>query len=149
MPDDRLLDLADEDRLRKQLDAEIERMLASPRAAEFVSNFTGQWLQLRDLGSVSPSRNSFPKFDQRLQSSMRRETEMLFAHMIRENLTLATLLDADFTFADEKLARFYGIEDVKGDTFCNSLSWRRRKHRDEGSSGNLKSAPIRAHPWFQ
>jgi mono/diheme cytochrome c family protein len=117
MPDDVLLELADRGELRHNLDREVDRMLDSPRAEAFFRHFAGQWLQLRDLDAVQTSRAVFRNFDPKLLGSMRRETEMLFAHIIRENLPLAALLDADFTFADEKLARHYGIPDVRGGEF--------------------------------
>ena len=117
MPDEPLSALADQGQLRAKLDREIDRMLDSPRRRALTENFLGQWLQLRDLPTMAPDRKVFPKFDRKLSLSMRRETEMLFDHILAENLPLRTLLDSDYSFLDEKLARHYGVKEVKGGEF--------------------------------
>jgi hypothetical protein len=119
IPDDELLNLAIAGRLRAPgvLDAQVKRMIADPRAEEFVSAFTGQWLQLRNLDKVTPDVLLFPDFDDNVRQAMRRETEMLFASILRENRSALTLLDADYTFVNERLARHYGINGVYGSRF--------------------------------
>jgi len=148
MPDQRLMELASRGELRKQLDAEIDRLIASPRSREFVSNFTGQWLRLRDVPASQPARREFPRFDRRLQGAMRRETEMLFAHIVRQDLPIATLLDADFTFLHRDLARHYGIAGVEGDEFRKVRLADPRRHGilGHGSFHLLTSYPLRTSP---
>jgi hypothetical protein len=86
-------------------------MLADPRSEQLVKNFGGQWLMLRDLESAQPD---VPYFDANLKNSFRRETEMLFSSIVREDRKVTDLLDADYTFVDERLARHYGIPGVHG-----------------------------------
>ncbi len=148
MPDERLLKLADEGRLRDGLDAEIDRMLESDRAREFVRNFAGQWLQLRDLASTYPSRRAFPRFDNKLRDFMRTETEMLFGHLIRADRPLTELLDADYTFVNEPLARHYGIDGVSGRDFrrVSLENTGRRGLLGHGSFLLVTSHPLRTSP---
>lgn len=148
MPDTRLMDLADRGELRKELPEEIERLLRDPRSRQFVSNFTGQWLRLRDVPSSLPAKRAFPRFNPRLREAMRRETEMLFAHVVREDLPMTTLLDAGFTFVNEDLARHYGIPDVRGNGFrkVELSDSRRRGILGHGSLHLLTSYPLRTSP---
>jgi hypothetical protein len=148
MPDDRLMDLADLGELRQNLEGEIRRMIRDPRSGEFVANFTGQWLRLRDVPASAPARRSFPQFNPRLRDAMRRETEMLFAHIVREDLPMATLLDADFTFLNEDLARHYGVPDVRGNSFRKVAMKDSRRHGilGHGSVHLLTSYPRRTSP---
>ncbi len=148
MPDQRLMELASRGELRKNLDAEIDRMVADRRSRELVSNFTGQWLRLRDMPSTRPAERFFPKFNGRVRDAMRRETEMLFAHILRENLPVTTLLDADFTFVNGPLADYYGIPDVEGGEFrkVQLSDSRRRGILGHGSFHLLTSYPLRTSP---
>lgn len=148
MPDQRLMELASKGELRKNLDAEIDRMLEDERSDEFVSNFTGQWLRLRDVPSSMPGKQAFPNFDQRLRNFMRRETEMFFEEIIRQNLPMATLLDADFTFLNEPLAQHYGVPGVQGDKFRKVAvtNSHRRGILGQGSFQLLTSYPLRTSP---
>ena len=165
MPDDELLQLARTGKLRANLKAQLDRMLADARAQEFVRNFTGQWLQARDIATVAitaeeiylrdhpnpeltAARETFarlqaipqgnrteedvaalqkargltfeftrtpkPELTERLRRSMLQETEMSFAHLIKEDRSLLELLESDYTFLNEELAKHYGIEDVTG-----------------------------------
>lgn len=118
-PDNRLLDLAAEGKLHtpEQLSAEVDRMLDDEKSSALVSNFAGQWLQLRDLNNLSPDPELFTEFDDKLRSDMRRETELLFASLIENNESVLTLLNADYTFLNERLADFYGVENIAGDEF--------------------------------
>jgi hypothetical protein len=92
-------------------------MLADPRAGALVANFAGQWLQLRNLTSAQPNSTEFPDFDDNLRQSFRRETEMLFETVMREDRSVLELLNADYTFVNERLARHYGIPQVYGSHF--------------------------------
>ncbi len=118
-PDEQLMNLASQGKLRKPgvLQQQVERMLADPRADALVSNFAGQWLQLRNLQSASPVADLFPDFDDNLRQAFRTETEMLFASIMRENRNVTELLDANYTFVNERLARHYGIPAVYGSQF--------------------------------
>ena len=93
------------------LDKQVRRMLADPRADALVSNFAGQWLLLRELRNARPDS---PDWDGNLRQSFQRETEMLFRTVMQEDRSVIDLLDADFTFVDERLARHYGIPNVRG-----------------------------------
>jgi mono/diheme cytochrome c family protein len=120
IPDQRLIDLAAAGRLRAPgvLAAQVTRMIADPRANALVSNFTGQWLQLRNLESkVQPDILMFPDFDDNIREGFRTETEMLFAHILRQKRSAMELLNADYTFVDERLAKHYGIPGVYGTRF--------------------------------
>jgi hypothetical protein len=119
IPDDELLNLAVAGKLRAPgaLEAQVKRMIADPRADSFMNAFTGQWLQLRNLDKVTPDLLLYPDFDDNVRQALRRETELLFAHIVRENRPTLELLDADYTFVNERLARHYGIPNVYGSQF--------------------------------
>ena len=114
LPDDELLDLSSQGKLgqadvfRKQ----VARMLVDPRAEALVKNFAGQWLFLRNLTTVRPSTEEFPDFDDNLRQAMRRETELLFDNVVREDRSVLELLTADYTFVNDRLAQHYGIEGI-------------------------------------
>jgi hypothetical protein len=116
IPDDELRDVAAKGRLRdpQTLAQQVKRMLADARADALVENFAGQWLYLRELENVQTEAKNF---DENLRRSFRRETEMIFDAIIREDRSLIDLLNADYTFVDERLARHYGIPNVKGSYF--------------------------------
>jgi hypothetical protein len=167
LPDEQLVRLADENRLRKELGKQVERMLADPRSAEFVRNFVGQWLEARRIESVPINAfavlardnsvdpkvqkerarfrelirrdfNSLTEAEKKelaaarakfragrrrgqfeltrdLRQAMRRETEMLFEHLLRNDRSLLEIIDCDYTFLNERLARHYGIDGVSGE----------------------------------
>jgi len=119
IPDDELLSLAERGRLKDPvvLDAQVQRMLADPRSQAMVSNFAGQWLFLRNLQSARPDGPTFPNFDDNLRMAFRRETEMLFENVMRENRSVVDLLSANYTFVNERLAKHYGIPNVYGSQF--------------------------------
>ncbi len=119
IPDEQLLKEAESRRLEQPavLEAEVRRMLADPEAERFVSNFAGQWLQLRNLRNARPNSADFPDFDDNLRQGFRQETEMLFASVLDENRSVLDLLHADYTFLNERLARHYGIPGVYGSNF--------------------------------
>jgi mono/diheme cytochrome c family protein len=116
IPDEELRDVAMKGQLRnpQTLAQQVKRMLGDAKADALVENFAGQWLYLRELETVQTEARSF---DENLRRSFRRETEMLFNAIIREDRSLIDLLDADYTFVDERLARHYGIPNVKGSYF--------------------------------
>ena len=118
-PDDELLAKAAAGRLREPdaLKAEVRRMLVDPRSAALVSNFTGQWLQLRNLDRQAVDRKTFPNYTDELRADMRREAELFFQNLIREDRPVLDLLNADYTFVNERLARHYGIAGVRGEDF--------------------------------
>ena len=133
IPDDTLLDVAGRGRLKDPavLEEQVRRMLADPRSSALVDNFAGQWLQLRNIRSVLPNSDEFPDFDDNLRQAFRRETELLFESIIREDRNVLDLLRADYTFVNERLARHYGIPDVYGSRF------RRVQVTDEARKGLL------------
>lgn len=119
IPDDELLDLAIAGRLQEPevLEAQVRRMIADERSEALVENFTGQWLQLRNLDRVTPDLLLFPDFDDNLRKAFRHETEMLFGNVLREDRSIFELLTASYTFVNERLARHYGIPGVYGTRF--------------------------------
>ncbi len=118
-PDDRLLNLAEQGHLHepKTLETEVRRMLADDRSEALVENFAGQWLYLRNLKSAQPDVFTYPNFDENLLDSMRHETELFFGSIMREDRNVTDLLNANYTFVDERLARHYGIPNVEGNRF--------------------------------
>ena len=119
MPDAELLDLADGGRLREPevVAAQVRRMLADPRSRALASSFGAQWLQFRGLESVSPDRDRFPGFEENLRLSMARETELFFDSVVREDRSILDFIDARDSFVNERLARHYGLEGVRGPEF--------------------------------
>ncbi len=127
VPDDELLSLAFNTKLRANLSAQVERMLKDPRSQRLVKSFVGQWLQSRDVETVpvsvksilgtSTNREAAKKFDPRLRSDMQRETELLFDFILREKRPAEELISAHYSFLNERLAKFYGIKDVSGEDF--------------------------------
>jgi len=119
IPDEELLRLAGRGALRRPavLQAEVRRMLADPRSERLVENFGGQWLETRRLESVEPDRKQFPEFDDYLRYSMRRESELFFANLIRQDRSILDFLDARYTFVNRRLADLYGIPGVEGAEF--------------------------------
>ncbi|MCX7419297.1 MAG: DUF1592 domain-containing protein [Planctomycetia bacterium] len=119
MPDDELLSLAEHDELRKPevVQQQVKRMLKDQRSKAIVENFAIQWLNLRSLNELMPDPTKFPDYTTQLRDDMRLETEKFFDHILREDLSTLELLDANFTFANERLAKHYGLDGVKGDEF--------------------------------
>jgi hypothetical protein len=111
-PDERLLKLAAEGQLRTQLPAEVDRMLTDWRARALTENFTGQWLQLRDLSNINPDYERFKEY-YRVQHDLKRETETFFENLILENRPVLDLLNGDYTFLNERLAKYYRLSDLK------------------------------------
>jgi hypothetical protein len=148
VPDDELLDLAAKKQLRKQLPAQVARMLASPKARALVDNFAGQWLQFRALSGVEPDKTLFPRFSTTVRSDMEKETALFFEHVMRENRPLMDFLTADYTFVNERLAQFYGLPAVAGEGFqrVSLANSPRRGVLGQGSLLVLTSNPTRTSP---
>ncbi|MEZ6130810.1 MAG: DUF1592 domain-containing protein [Planctomycetaceae bacterium] len=119
MPDDTLLQLAREKTLHRPdvLREQVSRMLQHDKAEALVQNFAAQWLNLRNLDDVSPNTDVFKSFDDDLKRDMRRETELLFRTVMKEDRSVEELLSADFTYVNERLARHYGIAGITSDQF--------------------------------
>ena len=119
IPDEELLKLAIDGRLHQPavLEKQARRMLADPKSRALVTNFANQWLFLRDLKSANPDITVFPDFDDNLRQAFQRETEMLFENVMREDRSVLDLLDADYTFVNERLAKHYGIPNIYGPDF--------------------------------
>ena len=119
LPDEQLLELADRGALSDPdvLERQVRRMLADPRADALADNFAGQWLYLRNVPAARPDFRRFPNVDDNLRHAFRRETELLFQSIVREDRSAIDLLAADYTFVNERLARHYDIPHVYGDHF--------------------------------
>ncbi len=148
IPDDELLTLAAEGRLAEPatLAAQVDRMLGDGRSSALVANFASQWLALRELDAVVPQD---PDFDEDLRAAMRQETEMLFADLVREPRSVLTLLDADYTYLNERLAAHYGVAGVHGSQM-RRVDWPKDSPR-RGILGHASvltamSAPNRTSP---
>jgi Protein of unknown function (DUF1592)/Protein of unknown function (DUF1588)/Protein of unknown function (DUF1587)/Protein of unknown function (DUF1585)/Protein of unknown function (DUF1595) len=148
MPDDELLGEARAQTLRTNLRRQVVRMLADRKSDEFVKNFAGQWLQLRKLPAVAKDKELFRDFDDSLRDAMRQESERFFAYVLRNDRSALELLDSDYTFVNERLARHYGIDGVNGDEFRQvSLTDRRRGGvLTQASVLTLTSNPNRTSP---
>ncbi len=151
LPDERLLELAERGELSRSetLAAEVARMLADAKAESLVTNFADQWLYLRNLDAVTPDARIFPDFGQNLRDAFRRETELLFADMWREDRPVTFLLDPPWTWLNERLARHYGIPQVQGDQF-RRVALRPEYHRGgilrHGSILSVTSYATRTSP---
>jgi mono/diheme cytochrome c family protein len=119
IPDDQLLDAAVRGTLRKPsvLEQQVRRMLADPRANSLAENFAGQWLQLRTIEGSAPDEFLFPNFGENLRRDFRRETELFFDSILRENRSVLDFITADYTFVNERLAKHYGFPNVYGGQF--------------------------------
>ena len=150
LPDDELLDLAARGRLHEPavLQQQVKRMLADGRSRALTRNFAGQWLFLRNMPSQSPDPDVFPDFDDNLREAMQRETELLFETIVREDRSVFDLLDADFTFVNERLARHYGMRGIYGTQFRRVpvTDPARRGLLGQGSILTLTSMPDRTSP---
>jgi hypothetical protein len=140
MPDDELMTLAEAGKLNDPgtLDAQVKRMMSDKKAAAFADNFAGQWLEIRNLDSIKPDPQKFPLWTPELKDAMRTETSMFFQHVLSENRPLSDFIDARYTFLNEQLAKYYGIDDVKGPDF------RRVDLKTEQRGGVLSQASVLA-----
>lgn len=119
IPDAELLDAAEAGRLHDpaELERQVRRMLQDGRSSSLVTNFAGQWLHLRNLASAAPDLRLFPDFDDNLRQAFRRETELFFEHILRQDRSIVELLRANYTFLNERLAKHYGIPHIYGSRF--------------------------------
>jgi mono/diheme cytochrome c family protein len=151
IPDDELLNVAASGKLHEHamLEHQVRRMLADPRADSLVSNFADQWLYLRNLRGVVPDLEAFPNFDDNLRQAFKRETELFFGSIIHEDRSVIDLLNADYTFVNERLARHYGVPNVYGSQF-RRISWPedspRRGLLGQGSILTVTSIATRTSP---
>ena len=150
IPDDQLLAVATEGKLKDPtvLDQQVKRMLADPRAQALVTNFADQWLYLRNLKNIQPDFQNFPDFDDNLRQAMRRETELFVGSIIKEDRSALDLLNADYTFVNERLARHYGIPNIYGTDFrrVQIADPARRGLLGQASILTVTSMPNRASP---
>jgi mono/diheme cytochrome c family protein len=150
MPDDELLALAESGKLRDPivLEAQVNRMLADPRASAFAANFAGQWLETRNLDVVKPDPDKFKEWNAELREAMKTETTLFFEHVLRENRPIKDFLNADYTFLNERLAAHYGIEGVSGSEFRRVVLT--TDHRggvlSQGAVLTVSSYPTRTSP---
>lgn len=150
MPDDQLLTQAAQGDLHHDaiLDEQVRRMLKDPKSKALVDNFAEQWLQLRILNEITPDPKRFPEFSNELREDMKQETRQFFDYVMREDRSILEFLDAEYSFVNERLARHYGLPDVKGSEFQKvSLEG---KHRaglmTQASILTLTSNPDRTSP---
>lgn len=150
MPDLQLFALADSQGLKdaKVYKEQIKRMLADPRAESLVENFAAQWLQLRHLQHVVPDPDLFPGVDAKLLEDMATETKMVIADLILRDASILELLETDYTFVNERLARHYGYPDVRGDSFrrVSTKAKQRFGLMTQASILTLTSNPERTSP---
>ncbi len=150
-PDEELLNLAAKGELSQPdvLEKQVRRMLADDRSQSLVASFASQWLYLRNLDSVTPDMRLFPDFDDNLRQALRRETEMFFASVLREDRSVLDLLKADHTYLNERLAKHYGIPHVYGSRF-RRVSLDEESHRGgllrQGSILTVTSYATRTSP---
>lgn len=150
MPDDELFALADKGTLREPavVEQQVRRMLQDTKARALTENFAGQWLQFRSLRTLTPDKEHFPAFDEPLRRAMIRETELFFETMVREDRSILEFLDADFTFVNERLAKHYGIANIKGADFqkVSLAGTQRRGVLAQASVLTVTSNPSRTSP---
>ncbi len=133
IPDEELFSLAERGVLHNEsvLQEQVLRMLKDPKSQSLVTNFAGQWLYLRNLESTTPDLRLFPNFDDNLRQAFRKETELFFESVLREDRSVIDLIDADYTYLNERLARHYDIPHIYGSRF------RRVKLEDGHHRGGL------------
>jgi hypothetical protein len=150
IPDEELLNVASKGTLSQpaMLERQVKRMLADPKSRALVDNFASQWLMLRNLKGHIPTPGDFPNFDNELRQAFRQETEMFVESIMREDRSLIDLIDANYTFVNERLARHYGIQNVYGSYFRKVVlkNEERRGLLGQGSILTVTSYPNRTSP---
>lgn len=148
MPDQELFDLAREHTLKANLQQEVARMLADPKAHALTENFAGQWLELRGLKEHAVDTKLYPDFDESLRADMLEETQRFFDAIIHEDRSILEFLDADFTFVNERLAKLYHIDGITGDQFqrVHLIGDQRGGILTQASILTLTSTPTRTSP---
>lgn len=149
-PDQTLLEKAKNNQLRATLTQEINRMLDDPKAENFITNFSGQWLQLRDLDIISPDSRLFPKWNKQLKNDAIRESHHFLTHLLHTDTSLLDCLDSNYSFINNRLATFYGIPDITGEHFRKVTFTGDQQHRGglltQLSILTLTSYPDRTSP---
>jgi len=159
IPDDQLLDLAARNQLSNPvvLEKQVRRMLADPKSEALVRNFTGQWLGVRSLAASEPVVNLFPDFDDNLREAYEREVELFFGAVVQEDRNVLELLDGDYTYVNERLAKQYGIPSIYGPRFRRvtlpaSLDMRRGLLGKGAlltvTSNAARTSPVNRGKWF-
>jgi hypothetical protein len=150
MPDDELLGVAESGKLKDPatLDGQVKRMMTDKKAAAFAENFAGQWLEIRNLDSMKPDPQKFPAWSPELKEDMRTETSMFFQYVLSENRPVSDFIDAKYTFLNEFLAKYYGIDSVKGPDFrrVDLTTDQRGGVLSQGSVLAVSSYPSRTSP---
>lgn len=150
LPDDELINVARQGKLKDPaiLEQQVKRMLADPKAESLVTNFASEWLFLRNLQSVNPASEDFPNFDENLRQAFRQETELFVGSVFREDHSVLDFLTANYTFANERLAKHYGIPNIYGSQFrrVTLQGEERRGLLGEGSMLTVTSYPTRTSP---
>ena len=159
VPDDELIDLAAQGKLRQPavLESQVRRMMADPKFQALVTNFTGQWLSVRSLKTSEPVVNLFPDFDDNLRFGFQREIELFFSSIALEDRSILDLLDANYTFVNERVAKHYGIPNIYGTQFRRvtlppELDMRRGLLGKGGlmtvTSNAARTSPVTRGKWF-
>jgi mono/diheme cytochrome c family protein len=159
VPDDELIDLAAQGKLKDPvvLEKQVRRMLADPKSDALVANFTGQWLDVRGLKTSEPVVSLFPDFDDNLRAAFQREIELFFGSIVHEDRSLLDLLDGNYTFVNERLAKHYGIPNIYGPQFRQvtltpDLDMRRGLLGKGGlmtvTSAAARTSPVTRGKWF-
>jgi hypothetical protein len=150
MPDDELLRLAEKGELRKPgvLAGQVSRMLKDPKSAALVENFAGQWLQLRMIPTLTPDKGTFPQWDDPLKEGMVQETEAYFRYIVKEDRPVLEFLDSNYSFLNDRMARHYGVANVRGPEFrkVTLADGRRGGILTQASILTLTSNPTRTSP---
>ncbi|MEE8350350.1 MAG: DUF1592 domain-containing protein, partial [Acidobacteriota bacterium] len=157
MPDSELFSHAEAGTLSRPevLQGQVTRLLADPKAREFVENFAGQWLHVREFGSIMPAENLYKEYDEALEKASKEEAFAFFEVILREDLPITSFLDSDFAMVNERLARHYGIEGVEGDAL-RRVSLKPEHHRGGvfGMAGLMtlladgtRTLPVRRAAW--
>jgi hypothetical protein len=160
IPDDELIDVAASGKLREPavLEQQVKRMLADPKSSALITNFTGQWLSVRSLRTFEPVVNLFPDYDDNLRAAYQREVELFFASVVQEDRSVLDLLDANYTFVNERLAKHYGIPNIYGPQFRRvtlppELDMRRGLLGKGAllavTSNAARTSPVTRGKWFQ
>jgi hypothetical protein len=156
VPDAHLLELAGKQQLRKRLSAEFARMIADRKSQRFVESFCGEWLQIEKMTHTRIDRHEFPRYNRFVRDDMIRETELFFEEVLQENLSVTTLIDANFTMLNQNLAQFYGMNDVRGGHF-RKVALKSNVHRGgllshgvflAGNSSGREAHPIKRGAWL-
>src|SRR5207244_6141036 len=150
IPDNQLLTLAEQGKLKDPavLEQQVKRMLADSRSRALIGNFAEQWLHLRNLKNSSPDLQAFPDFDDNLRQAMKEETSLFFESIMREDRSVVDLLNADYTFVNERLTRHYGMHNIYGSQFRRVTvpSEARRGILGQASVLTVTSYPNRTSP---